>query len=77
MFWLLRGVTLTVRMRGYDLATTVVWPHRPTWVADVRLRRSTRSCSALLADPAWTTKILAGHENEITAFAPAALGVLH
>ncbi|GAA4545883.1 NADH:flavin oxidoreductase [Amycolatopsis samaneae] len=32
---------------------------------------------SLLADPAWAAKILSGREEEITAFTPAALGVLH
>lgn len=32
---------------------------------------------SLLADPSWTAKILAGRENEIVPFTPAALGALH
>lgn len=32
---------------------------------------------SLLADPAWAAKVLSGRENDIEAFKPEALGVLH
>jgi 2,4-dienoyl-CoA reductase-like NADH-dependent reductase (Old Yellow Enzyme family) len=56
-------------------------PARPTRIDDVldRLEADEFDMIAvgrpLLADPAWTSQVLAGREAEIAAFTPAALGV--
>ena len=74
---------ITVGSIGLDTEFTAGEPATPASISGVldRLEAGEFDMIAvgrpLLADPAWAAKVVAGRENEVTPFTPAALGVLH